>query len=150
MQTDSEYYYSYSYEHMIRLINTALSEAMIKLKLLVGSAIDTVDPPYLVWNVDWGSASLYAFADNFNQNNFPQIKIYFNRPLYFLFSSMHFIKMSHSISKNRNYLIVVYPYFTENIGIDTYIRVDQEYTVVACWSPISSIVLYIVFTCCSK
>ena len=34
LQTDSKYYYSYSYEHMIRLTNTALSEAMIKLSWL--------------------------------------------------------------------------------------------------------------------
>ena len=39
-------------ECMIRLINTALSKVMIKLKLLVGGAIDPIDPPYLVWNVD--------------------------------------------------------------------------------------------------
>ena len=104
LQTDSEYYYSYSYEHIIRLINTALSEAMIKLKLLVGGAIDTIDPPYLVWNIDRGSASLYAFADKFNQQNYPQIKIYFNHPLHFLFSSLPFIEMSHNIPKNRNYL----------------------------------------------
>ena len=125
---------------MIRLTNTALSEAMIKLKLAVGAPIATIDPPFMKWYVDRGSASLFAFASKFDQTLSPVINIYFNRPLHFLFSSMPFIEMSHTVTKNRNYKIVVYPYFTEEISSDTYIRVDQEYTVVACWSPLSSVV----------
>lgn len=140
LQSDTPYYYSYSYENVIRLINKALIEAMNKLKGVVGAAIATVDPPYLVWNVDRGSASLYAFKDFFDQTNTPLINIYFNRPLHFLFSSLPFVEMNHNAEKNKHYKIVVLPYITESVGIDTYIRVDQEYTVVACWSPISSIV----------
>jgi hypothetical protein len=141
LQSDSPYYYSYAYEHMIRLVNKAFTEAMIKLRLMVGGGtLDTVDPPYLVWNVDRGSASLYAIKDHYDQLNTPVINIYFNRPLYFLFSSLPFIEMNYTATKNRHYKIITLPYNTEIVNIDTYLRVDQEYTTVACWSPLSSIV----------
>jgi hypothetical protein len=140
LQSDTDYYYSYSYEHMMRLCNTALSEAMIKLKALTAPVLDTVDPPYMKWYVERGSASLFAFKDKFDQSVKPVINIYFNRPLHFLFSSMPFIQMQHNATKNRHYKIVSLPYFTESVGIDTYIRIDQEYNTTACWTPVSSIV----------
>jgi hypothetical protein len=107
-QVDSPYYYSYSFEHIIRLTNDALLRALDKLKALVYTgAIDDVDEPYLAWNTDRQSASLFCFKGAFNQKVYPHIKIYFNRPLYFLFNSFPVIELSHDISKNRNYLLVV-------------------------------------------
>lgn len=140
LQADSAYYFSYSYENVIRLTNKALKEALTKLKLVVGASIATVDSPYLVWNVDRASASLYVMYDYFNQETTPVINVYFNRPLHFLFSSLPFIEMNHNAEKNKHYKIVSLPYITENVGLDKYIRVDQEYSTAACWSPLSSVV----------
>lgn len=48
--------------------------------------------------------------------------------------------MQHNAIRNKHYKIVVLDYITKLVGIDNYIVVDQEYTTVSCWSPVSSIV----------
>lgn len=142
-QTDSPYYYSYNFEHMIRLINNAIVLCMDKLKALVGASIDSVENPFLHWNIQNQSATLYTPLE-FDQKQATHIKLYINRSMYTLFNTFPVIQLSHNISRNRHYLIVVRDEKvnikqSEGVGIEPYLVTEQERSCVANWNIITSI-----------
>jgi hypothetical protein len=147
MQTDSIYYYSYSFEHLITLFNNALLSAMTQLKALVGAGLNSVDQPFMSWNHERESAILYAEEAHFNIDDATHIKIYFNRPAYALFSS--FPAFRHDInSANENIYQMM---MTNKFGDATVqnslllsnkvlIKLDQEVSTISNITPVSAIV----------
>ena len=146
LQDINEYYWCYTYEYFIELVNTALSTAMTQLQGLVAPILDTVEPPFLTWEADSAKARLYARVSHFNTNVFPQVKIYFNRTLFALFNSFNSRNFSASTTNGRQHQIIVDNYFgarevtIPDFGIDQLIYVDQDVSTVANWSPVSSVV----------
>lgn len=144
-QTSSPYYYAYSFQYVINLINTALASAFTQLQgLVISGVLKYVEAPFMQWNVDLNTASLYVRQSLFDQNKFPQIRIYFNRPLYALFNSFPAIQNSINTPNNKIYQLSIKSnlanimYFPQNNN--PFIKLDQEYSTVQQWSPVSSIV----------
>jgi hypothetical protein len=144
VQQIDPYYWCYSYEHMLRLTNTALFDAMVALKALV-PALLTVEEPFLAWQSDSQKARLYARESHFDTAVFPQVRIYFNRPLYALFNSFSWVNFAGTRANNQQHLLNVNSYNGANIstlihfGIDKLIFCDQDVSTIANWSPVSSI-----------
>ena len=103
-QVDSPYYYCYDYDHVLKIVNKALKEAMDRLKAdavanpnLYPNDFDVVLAPFMCWNESTNTATLYSRADYFDTSNPPSsipnnppihlIEIYFLPTLYSLFSS---------------------------------------------------------------
>ncbi len=154
-QADSEYYYSLNFEHIIRLINTAFKEAMIKLiamdALNAYPNLQAAETPFMAWNNSNQTATIYTDPNIFDQNNTQNIKIFFNRALYGLFSSFPVIQMSHNKDKGRNYMLVIYDNKVNNIdlGQSNSLIIEQEYSTIQQWSPVSSIVFTSSLPVCS-
>jgi hypothetical protein len=139
----SDYYYCMNFQYMINLINVTLKTAMDKLKVLA-PVLNTVDPPFLSWNQD-NTATFYARESHFDVDVFPQVRIYFNRPMYSLLSSFPALKFNITNPNNKYYQIlmrrfdgskvVVLPSF----GIDALIFSNQEYCTINQWTPVSSV-----------
>jgi hypothetical protein len=141
IQTQNKYYYSYSYTHLIKLINNTLISAMDELRLLTGLS-NTIDAPFMYWNSENEIATLYGRLSHFNQLVYPQIKIFFNRPLYQLFNTLPTIKMSHDI-ENRNYLVILEDNLVNNVVLkdgQKFIYSKQEKSTITCMTPIQSVV----------
>lgn len=147
MQTDSIYYYSYSFEHLITLFNNALLSAMTQLKALVGAGLNSVDQPFMSWNHVEEKAILYAELAHFNIDNATHTKIYFNRPAYALFSS--FPAYRHDInSANENiYQMMMTSKFGDSsvqnsllLSNKVLIKLDQEVSTISNITPVSAIV----------
>lgn len=146
VQAIEPYYWCYNFEYFIDLVNTALTTAMNDLKAAVAPTLDTVEEPFLVWEPEAVKARLYARESHFDTTQFPQVKIYFNRPLFALFNSFNAINYNTSLSNNRQHQIIVDPYngvkvtTLPNFTIDQVIHVDQTVSTIANWSPVSSVV----------
>lgn len=148
MQTDSIYYYSYSFEHLITLFNNALTTAMTQLKALVpGGSLNSVDPPFITWNHELETASIYAEAAHFNIENTTHTKIYFNRPSYALFSSFSAFRNDINSPNENIYQLMMSNKFGDALVQNSLllsnkvlIKLDQEVKTISNISPVSSIV----------
>ena len=146
LQADSLYYYCYNFGHLIKILNNALQDAYTELKdLPLDGNLKYVEAPYFTWNDDSKTASFYGRNSMFNITKYPQVRIYFNRGLYSLFNSFSFIKYPSSSPDGKIYKLMVDPYYGANITLlptnnNPYIILNQEYSTVSNWSPISSIV----------
>lgn len=144
-QRFGDYYYCYNFQYMINLINEAFIRAMDKLKLLVAPVLDFIEPPFLDWNDDQ-TATIYARESHFDSDVFPQVRIYFNRPLYSLLSSLPSIKFNITNPRKKYYQILMKRYYGAKVvtlpdfGIDQLIFSKQEYSTVNQWTPISSLI----------
>lgn len=144
-QVQSPYYYSFSFHYVINLINTTFNTAWEELKLLVISgALKYVEAPFLEWNAPLNTASLYVRQSLFNLNAYPQVRIYFNRPLYALLNSFPAIQYSINSPNNKIFQLALYSnlantiYFPQNNN--PFMKIDQEYSTIQQWTPVSSIV----------
>ena len=147
MQTDSPYYYAYSFEHLVSLVNSALLTNMNLLKVAVGG-IGGIDPPFLGWDEVNKIASIYADVDHFNITAATaRINIYFNRPLFALFNSFMHYKYNINSTNNQIYQMRMENNNGLNLTADellpgnhTWIKLTQEYSTISNWTPVSSIV----------
>ena len=145
LQTFSDYYFCQNYAYFIQILNNALTEAMNKLKLLVTPILDTVEEPFLIWNTDTVSATIYARESHFNSASTAKVNIYFNRALYSLLSTFNFIKFNTGVVRNKYYKLILDRFDGFNVvvlpsfGIDELIFSNQEISTITEWSPISSI-----------
>lgn len=149
LQSDTLYYYTYSYESFIRMINTSLNDAMTNLKATVGAPLVGVESPFMCWNPSTKSAEIYCRLSHFDESITPalltpKVSIYFNRPLFSYFNSFPHDKYSDSNSNNRHYRIVCdscnkIRAGTYDGGVDLLIKVSQEYETSSIWSPVGSV-----------
>jgi hypothetical protein len=146
MQSNTPYYYSYSFEYLINLFNTAFKTAMTALQALVGT-INSVDQPFMSWNHQLEFISVYAEEAHFNINDTTHIKVYLNRPAYALFSSLPAYR--HDInSPNENiYQLILNNNFGDSLVQNSLllsnkilIKLDQEVKTVSNISPVNAIV----------
>jgi hypothetical protein len=144
-QFESDYYYAYDFRWLIQLVNEKLFEAYEDLKIAIPSdpVVQLSNAPFLAWNSDTNKATLYADSSLYNKDTFPQVKIYFNRAMQGLFNSFPFIIHDTDITNNKEYEVIIDSYYGQKIveiGLASYIIVDQTVTCVNNWSPVASIV----------
>jgi hypothetical protein len=143
LQTFSDYYYCYNFSYWINLVNDTLVTAMNALIALV-PALAGIEPPFMAWNDDQ-TATLYARESMFDTDVFPQVRIYFNRPMYSLFSSFPSLKYNISNPNRKYYQLLMKRYSGEkvivlpNFGINALIWNKQEYSTISQFTPVGSV-----------
>jgi hypothetical protein len=137
--SDPEYYYVYSYELFIEMMNNAFSSCLANLQSqIIGYTIQS-KPPFMVYNSQSNLFTMY-FDKNGNGGNNPEdITITFNNELYGLLNSYYYQR------QNDNFwdLIVVDKITNKYTDTDTnvnYIIVEQSFSTTAIMSPVESII----------
>lgn len=145
-QTDSNYYYGYSFLNVVSIINTAFATAMTSLKAAVGG-LNTVDNPFMYFDEITKTFAIVAENQYFNINNSTHIRIFFNRPLFGLMNSFPFYRYSINDPFNKVYQIRMDDEKGYNLIQKTLIgsnkvliELHQEYSTTVNFCPISSIV----------
>lgn len=143
-QINSPYYYSFSYQHLIDICNTALATAMNNLIALVPALVG-VPAPFMGWENN--IATIYSRASHFNNTIFPRVNIYFNRAMYSIFNSFPTFRNNVNTTNGRIYRILTNPNFGKNLftnpliygGAQT-ISIKQEYSTISNMQPCLQVV----------
>jgi hypothetical protein len=163
LQSDAgKYYYCMSYQYWVGLVYTALQTCFTNLQTAVYNAGYTTAlyndlPPVITWNNDTKCAVLYCPSANFNNyssyspltENPQAVQLYFNSPLFALFSSFPATYFTNSTSLGQNWRIAVGDFTgTNSIYLPStftsanstlYSQVFQEYSTISNWSPVTSV-----------
>jgi len=145
------YYYIYTYQFWIYLINIAFEECFLNLKALVelaGGTMPTIYPPILEFDTIDKTAVINADVNAYASNLLNPLIMYFNNNLGQLFSSFPlYINSDTGDPLGLNY-VIAFSVFGGSTLIQyppinpTYeaIQCWQEYSTTAIWSPVQSIV----------
>ena len=149
------YYYCFNYTYFIQLVQASLDDAFTQLQTAVGAPLANAHSPTIIWNTDNNTAGIYAESDYYD--SFPvgavanPIKIFFNSPLANLMPSFIAKNLgTQGVSLGRNFVIAIGNFNgaqtiylpTSAPVADQYVAttVFQEYSTIASWTPVSSIV----------
>ena len=144
----TEYYYGNSFRHYCDIVNNALETATNELKTTVGFLLNDLLPPKLIWNDQAQMAELIAQKEFYNWDAIYYVGIHFNRALYGKLTSFPALK-NYNATDGRIYKLYMYTdYSTKLIDLDIngdsvmvpFIKTSQEYSTIANWSAVSSIV----------
>jgi hypothetical protein len=145
------YYDIYNYQYFIYLVNKAFTSCYNDLSTAVtaaGLALPSTYAPVMSWNIQEMTAVLNADVAGYDDSSANYIKIYFNPSLYQLFSSFPITIESFGIGINGKNVRIN----TNNFGgtntilfppvapVYTALQVFQEYSTVALWTPVTSVV----------
>ena len=159
------YYYVYSYDYWIGLVNTAFATAYGSLYTnceALGIVLPVGSPPFMTWNTSNSTATINApvgseaggFVTNL-PSPYSQINIYFNSAMYQLFDSFPAIICGYGsivngilggnvhmpINTYGGINTAQYPSSCLDVNtLSTYAIVNQEYSTTAIWNPVASIV----------
>jgi hypothetical protein len=151
LQNNSSGYYSiYTFQYWIYLINltfTACFNALVA-QLPVGTVLPTTNAPILTFDTNSQIAILNCDVLGYDYTSANYIQIFMNPALFQLFSSFPFtVNTLAGTSFNENVLIQTNTFgganeipFPPINPTYTAIQVVQEYSTIALWSPITSIV----------
>tara|TARA_R110000868_G_scaffold295988_2_gene556240 strand:- start:718 stop:1836 length:1119 start_codon:yes stop_codon:yes gene_type:complete len=134
------YYYGMSYTKIMTMVNNAFSSAVVGLNALVG--LPTVVPPFMEFDPYSYQCILNAPQIAYADSAVNPIGIFFNTPMWNLFSSFNSVYLGYSnIINGKNYQLST----TTNNNITTiggvaYLQFYQEYPTIPLWTPIQSIV----------
>ena len=158
------YYYAFSFQWVILMVFEAYQSCFLDLLSQVQTAgysdLNEVLPPIITWNAATNSASIVAESEYYNNNvvdssilveNPHAIQVYFNSPLFAMFSSFPAVNYGISASNGQNYRMAIGDFTGVNTmlvpaysvdGSPQYICsvVNQEYSTISNWTPVSSIV----------
>jgi hypothetical protein len=144
-QSDSLYYYGYSFMNVVNIINTAFTTAMTALKAAVGG-LNTVDAPFMYFDEVKKTFAIVAENQYYNVNNATHIRIFFNRSLFGIMNSFPMFRYSITDPNNKIYQIRMDDEKGYNliqkalIGSNkVMIELHQEYPTISNFCPISSI-----------
>ncbi len=145
---NSDYYYVYSYQYFIKLVNATLTTCLIGLNALVfagtSANLPSLNAPFLEWDVFNNVAILDADIAGFNSSLSNPISLYFNTPMYTLFCSFQAEYMGYqNITNGKNYKISIYNINDTNVlTLPTYnaLQMYQEYPTASLWNPVNSLV----------
>ena len=151
----SAYYHCFSYQWFIDRVNIALSSCYTALKAQVVAAGKTLPSnfaPIMEWAVPDYQAIIDADISGYNLNNdisgalVRPIKLFFNAPMYNLFSSFEAFGLGYeAVTSGRNFQIRL----RNNNGLNIYspmpagwtaIQAYQEYATTPLWNPVQSLV----------
>jgi hypothetical protein len=150
----SNYYYCYSYQWFIDIVNRAFVTCFNALNAQViaaGRTLPSANPPIMEWDIPAFRGILNCDASGYDLNTdiplspVKPIKVFFNVPLYNLFSSFEAIHNGYdNITFGRAYQIRV-----RNVnGLNflllpagwTALQIYQEYATTPLWNPVQSLV----------
>lgn len=147
----SMYYYIYSYQQWVRMVNKAFQDCLTGLAQQVtaggGGALPTTNPPFMEFNLDTQIANINADQTGYNTDVFTDIRIYFNTAMATLYNNFPLRKKGYgvigAVSDGRNFQLEVLNIQNSNIiNLPTYnaLQVYQEGTTTGLLNPIQSIV----------
>jgi hypothetical protein len=152
LQNNSTGYYDiYNYQYFIYLVNQTFQTCFNALNAQVvaaGLALPSAYAPVMSWDIQQNIALLSADNAGYNDNTSNYIKIYFNPSLYNLFISFPFIIESIDVEPDgKNARIIMSGFGGANLvpyppvaPVYTALQIVQEYSTLAIWTPITSIV----------
>ena len=143
----TEYYYGNSFRHYCDIINNTFETLTASLKISVGSVLDDLIAPKMIWNDDKQTAEIIAQQEFFDWNNTNVVNIYFNRALYGKLTSLPALK-TYGASDGKIYKIYMKSDYNTKVlslkpdGItgQNFIKTSQEYSTISNWTPVSSLV----------
>jgi len=147
----SNYYYIYSYQQWVRMINTAFQNCLTGLSSMVlaggGGALPTIYPPFMEINLDTQICNINADENGYRTDDATKIKIYFNTAMATLYNNFPLQKKGYgvvgSVSSGRNFLLEVLNIQNSNIlNLPSYnaLQVYQEGITTGLLNPIQSLV----------
>jgi len=144
------YYDIYNYQYWIYLINQTFLSAFNNLNAQViasGLVLPSVYPPVLTYDTTNNIAILNSDLAGYSTINPNHIQMYFNSALHQQFSSFPFYIKTFNDALGRNYQIQTNTFggantvqFPPTAPLYTAIETIQEYSTVALWTPVASIV----------
>jgi len=144
---NSSYYNCYSYQHFIfAIVNKGFTTAfnnLVSLCATAGKTLPSNYAPFFEWDIPTLKAILDTDVLGYDQNLAKPIEIYFNTPLYTLFSSFDAIYYGTNVTNGKNYKINILNMDGGNIytlNSVNYLQQYQEYQTGALWNPVQSIV----------
>jgi hypothetical protein len=144
---ESAYYFVYTYQQWIAMVNNALSLAFIGLNALVVAGSDTLptpNPPFMEFDPQAQLCILDCDEAGYANTLVDPISIYSNAPCYTLFGSFQAIYLGYSnIINGKNFQYVVKNINNTNLlNLPTYnaIQMYQEGSTTALWNPVQSLV----------
>jgi hypothetical protein len=145
---NSAYYNCYSFQHFVlTIMNNAFLTAMNNLVTLVNSAgkvLPTINPPIVEWDINTFKIIIDADILGFDSSLLKPIQIFFNTPLYSLFSSLDALYYGTNVTNGKNYLIYIKNMSNGNIynlNSINYLQAYQEFSTFPTVSnPVQSIV----------
>jgi len=151
LQNNSTGYYNiFTFQYWIYLINNTFTTCFNNLvaQLPLGTSLPTTNAPILTFDTNSQIAILNCDVLGYNYTSSNYIEIYMNPALFQLFSSFPFtINTFNSVANNLNVLIQTNTFgganeipFPPINPTYTAIQVIQEYSTIALWSPITSVV----------
>lgn len=144
-QLFDEYYWCFSWQHFISILNTALDNAMDSLIAQVPGLV-AVTSPWVAWETDLQSATIYVRESHFDSDVFPRVNVYFNRTLFSVLNSFNFQSYDIPIQEGMEHRLVMKTFRGAKVttlpfyGVDSLIYQTQETSTVANMSPVSSVV----------
>jgi len=148
---ETGYYDIFNYQYWIQLVNNTFQQCYNALNAQVvaaGLALPSAFAPVMSWDTQGNIAILNADQAGYDDTASNYIKIYFNPSLFNLFSSFPFIIESNDVVPDgKNARIIMSGFGGANVVqfppvAPTYIalQIVQEYSTIALWTPITSIV----------
>jgi hypothetical protein len=148
------YYEILNYQYWIELINNTFTTCFSALNSQVttaGLVLPSQNAPSMTWDTTGNSAVLTAEQIGYDNSLTDPIEIYMNPAMYQLFSSFPvIIKGTEGIANGKNIQLVMNGFGGANIvvfpptalPINQYnaLQIIQEYSTIALWTPITSIV----------
>ena len=146
--TNIPYYYVYSFNTIVTMLNNCLNEAFERLILdtgFSGVTLPTLNRPYFEWDNNAQKFILNADVIGFDNNIQNHISIHCNTALYTLISSFQAFYNGFDLYESKNY---TFNLSKDTRGLNTFrisdtyrvIQLFQEYSTGALFTPISSIV----------
>lgn len=143
----NQYYYCSSYQLWIEMVNIGFKSCLAGLKNLVVAGGDTLpseNPPFMEFDPQNLVAILDADEAGYERTLTNPIQIYFNSPMYNLFSTFPAILQGYiNVQNGKNYLLTIFNNNDTNIlNLPSYnvIQSYQEGSTVALMNPVQSIV----------
>jgi len=148
------YYEILSYQYWIQLVNTAFQTCFTDLNnqvILAGGLLPTTHAPILSWDTTQNISILTADVAGYDNGLANPIEIYMNSALYQIFSSFPIIvKGAVNILFGKNIQLIMdgfggaqivnFPPTAPALSQYQALQIVQEYSTVALWTPITSIV----------
>ena len=142
LQSITRAYNSYSYTDLIECINTSFVAAKAALDILFPILVP-IEAPSLSWDISGVKADLYCRKDLYSEGLPDQIRVHISKSLYPLFSSFP-VDKSKVTADRVEYRIRTTDFGTNNViqffGINSALKIEQEYSTSQTWSPYLSIV----------
>lgn len=148
--TSTSYYYVYTYQEWIKMINTALATCIAALNASViaaanGDVLPTTNAPFMIIDPNAFTTTMNADITGFNSALALPIELYFNTALYSLYNNYQWTSYGNSAALNgRNYKMQIYDNNAQNSmtisSVYTVLVMYQEQPTVALLNPVSSVV----------